>query len=112
MRAAQRAVLDAELTFPARIKIPVPPAGLGQRLDAMQRWLDDNAGADGWTMTPAGTHGVRNDALTIYFMDAILAGAFVARWCAANRIEVRESAFRVREDAPKVRVPAPHHKTP
>ena len=85
MRAAQRAILDAELAFPARIKIAVPPDGLGQRLDAMQRWLDENAGSDGWTIMPAGTHGVMNDALAIYFMDAVLAGAFVARWCAANR---------------------------
>jgi hypothetical protein len=107
MRAAQRAVLDAELAFPARIKIAVPPDGLGQRFDAMQRWLDDNAGADGWAMTPAGTRGVMNDAVAIYFVDATLAGAFVARWCAANRVEVREGVFRVREDAPKARLPAP-----
>jgi hypothetical protein len=79
MRAAQRAVLDAELTFPARIKIAVPSSGLGQRLDAMQRWLDDNAGADRWAMAPAGRRGVRNDAVAIYFMDAVLAGAFVTR---------------------------------
>jgi hypothetical protein len=46
------------------------------------------------------------------FLDATLAGAFVARWCAANRVQVTEGVFRVRDDAPKARVPAPHHKTP
>lgn len=112
MKAAQRAVLDAELTFPARIKIAAPANGLGRRLDAMQQWLDDNAGADGWVMMPAGTRGVRNDALAIYFMDAVLAGAFVTRWCAANRVQVTEGVFRVRDDSPTVRVSAKAHKTP
>ena len=112
MRAAQRAILDAELAFPARIKIAVPPDGLGRRLDAMQRWLDENAGSDGWTIMPAGTRGVMNDALAIYFMDAVLAGAFVARWCTANRMQVTEGVFRVRDDAPAVRVAAKAHKTP
>jgi hypothetical protein len=32
-------------------------------------------------MTPSGTRGVLNDALSIYFADAALANAFVARWC-------------------------------
>jgi hypothetical protein len=33
----------------------------------------------GWAMTPSGTRGVLNDAASIYFVDATLAGAFVAR---------------------------------
>jgi hypothetical protein len=28
--------------------------------------------------------GVLNDAVSIYFLDATLAGAFVARWCAVT----------------------------
>jgi hypothetical protein len=32
--------------------------------------LDDNCGAEGWAMTPSGTRGVLNDALSIYFADA------------------------------------------
>src|SRR5882672_4919177 len=38
-------------------------------------------GASGWAMTAAGMRGVVNDALAIYFLDATLASAFVARWC-------------------------------
>jgi len=38
-------------------------------------------GAGGWAMTPSGLRGVLNDAVSIYFTDAALAGAFVARWC-------------------------------
>jgi hypothetical protein len=33
----------------------------------------------GWALTPSGTRGVLNDADSIYFVDATLAGAFVAR---------------------------------
>ena len=32
-------------------------------------------------MTPSGTRGVVNDALSIYFADATMASAFVARSC-------------------------------
>jgi len=33
----------------------------------MTAWLDENCSAVGWTMTPSGTRGVLNDALSIYF---------------------------------------------
>ena len=29
-----------------------------------------------------------NDALAVYFLDATIASAFVARWCAIQRIEM------------------------
>jgi hypothetical protein len=40
---------------------------------------------------------VLNDAASIYFADATLAGAFVARWCAGYRIETAGGVFQVRE---------------
>jgi hypothetical protein len=46
---------------------------------------------------PAGLRGVVNDAIAIYFLDATLAAAFVARWCAGSNVEISEGAFRVRE---------------
>jgi hypothetical protein len=70
----------------------------------MTAWLDENCGADGWAMTPSGTRGVLNDAVSIYFPDAALAGAFVARWCIGYKVETAEGAFRVREDEPTPRV--------
>jgi hypothetical protein len=76
----------AERRFPARIRIGVPPGGFGQRYMEMTAWLDANCGANGWAMTPCGLRGVLNDAASIYFLDATLAGAFVARWCAGSRI--------------------------
>jgi len=72
----------------------------------MTAWLDENCGADGWAMTPSGTRGVLNDAVSIYFPDATLAGAFGARWCIGYKVETAKGAFRVREDEPTPRVGA------
>jgi hypothetical protein len=33
-------------------------------LDQIKAWLGENCGADGWAMTPSGTRGVLNDALS------------------------------------------------
>jgi len=66
--------------FLVRIRIGVPPGGLGQRHTQITAWLDENCGADGWAMTPSGTRGVLNEALSIYFAYATLVNAFVNRW--------------------------------
>jgi hypothetical protein len=59
---------------------------LGSRLDQIIAWLDANCGADAWTITPSGIRSVVNDALAIYFLEAAIASAFVARWCAVYRV--------------------------
>jgi hypothetical protein len=110
--SAKTIIAEAERRFPARIKLAVPPGGFGQQLDLMQRWLDENAGADGWAMATAGLRGVLNDAVAIYFRDAALAAAFVARWCSGYRAEAVDGAFRVREDEPAPRVGVGLHRTP
>ena len=46
----------------------------------MTAWLDENCGADGWVMTPFGTRGALNAALSIYFSDGTPASGFVTRW--------------------------------
>jgi hypothetical protein len=90
MRAAQIATRYNERRFPVRIRIGVPPTGLGKQLTQMQDWLDHNAGADGWAMTPSGQRGVLNDALSIHLSDAAIASAFVARWCIGYRPETAD----------------------
>jgi hypothetical protein len=60
----------------------------------MTAWLDENCGADGWVITPSGTRGVLNDAVSIYFLDTTLPGAFVARWCTGYRVETAAACFR------------------
>jgi hypothetical protein len=90
----------AERRFPVRIRIAVPSSGLGQRHGQICAWLDENCGADGWAMTPSGTRGVLNDAVSIYFADATLASAFVARWCVGSKIDTAGGVFQVREDEP------------
>jgi hypothetical protein len=59
-------IAEAERRFPVRIRLAIPIGGLGERLNQMQTWLDQNAGADGWAMTPSGSRGVVNDAIAIY----------------------------------------------
>jgi hypothetical protein len=113
MAASSRLMItEAERRFPARIRIAVPPGGLGRQLDDMTAWLDANCGAGDWAMTPAGLRGVINDAVAIYFLDTALANAFVARWCIGYRVETVEGSFRLRDDAPTPRVAAALHRTP
>jgi hypothetical protein len=63
-------------------------------------------------MTPSGTRGVLDDALSIYFADAALANAFVARWCVGARAETAGGVFQARDDDAEARVSAGTHKTP
>jgi hypothetical protein len=105
-------IISAERRFPVRIRIGVPPGGFGQRHGEMTAWLDENCGSDGWAMTPSGVRGVLNDAVSIYFLDATLASAFVARWCAGYKVETAEGVFRVRTDDPAARTAASMHRTP
>jgi len=105
-------ITTAERTFPVRIRIAVPSESLGRRHAQITPWLDENCGSDRWAMTPSGTRGVLNDAVSIYFADATLASAFVARWCAGGRAEITEGVFQVRKDEPAQRIGEPGHSTP
>lgn len=108
-RASQRA---AKRQFPVRVRIAVPPEGLGHQLALMHAWLDQTCGAAGWSSAPAGTAGVVNDAIAFYFEDAALAHAFVVRFCCGWRVETIAGAFAVRREEPPPRHPAVAHKTP
>jgi len=105
-------ITEAERRFPARIRIAVPPDGLGRQFDGMMAWLDANCGAGNWAMAPAGLRGVVNDALAIYFLEPALANAFVDRWCLGYRVETVGGSLRLREDDPQPAQGAPLHKTP
>ena len=105
-------ITAAERTFPVRIRIAVPADGLGRRHTQITVWLDENCGSDRWAMTPSGMRGVLNDAVSIYFADATLASAFVARWCAGSKVTTAGGVFQVREDEPAPRIGAPGHSTP
>ena len=104
-------ITEAERRFPCRIKLAVPVGGFGERLTAMQAWLDENCGADGWSLTPTGLRGVVNDAVAVYFLDATSAAAFVGRWCTGAHVEISDGAFRVREDRPQPRIATLPHRT-
>ena len=102
----------AERRFPVRVRIAVPPDGLGRRHAQMTAWLDENCGSDGWAMTSSGTRGVLNDAVSLYFADAMLASAFVVRWCVGSKVEAVGGVFHMREDEPAPRSGAGLHRTP
>ena len=70
----------------------------------------ENCGADSWAMTPSGTRGVLNDALSIYFGAATLASAFVARWCVVAKVAMAGACSRFQEDEPEPRVGAGLHR--
>jgi hypothetical protein len=105
-------ITAAEQRFPVRIRVGIPSGGFGQRHSQMTAWLDENCGAEGWAMTPSGMRGVLNDAVSIYFADATLASAFVARWCAGYKVETVGGVFRVRDDEPAERNQGAMHRTP
>ena len=86
--------------------------GSAKRHTQMTAWTDENCGASGWAITPSGMRGVLNDAISIYFADATLASAFVARWCAVSTAEPTGGVFQVREGEPAPRVGAGLHRTP
>jgi hypothetical protein len=88
MSATKQTAHEAERQFAVRTRIAVPPERLGSQLDQMIAWLDANCGAGSSSMTPSGTCGVVNDALTINFLEPAHARAFVNRWCIGCRIEI------------------------
>ena len=63
-------------------------------------------------MTPSGMRGVLDDAISLYFADATLASAFVARWCVGSKVEAAGGVFQVGEDEPAPRVGAGLHRMP
>ena len=110
---ARDMITSAEPPLPVRIRIGVPPQGLGQRHTQMTAWPDDNCSPVGWAMTPRGTRGVLNDALSIYFADATLASAFAASWCVGAKVETDGGVFQVRESEPEPpRLGVGHDRTP
>jgi hypothetical protein len=63
-------------------------------------------------VTSSGTRGVLNDALSIYFADATLASAFVARWCLGAKAETVGGVYQVGDDEPERRIGSGLHRTP
>jgi hypothetical protein len=107
-----RAQRQVERQFPVRVRIAVPPEGLGRQLEIMHAWLDETCGPDSWASAPAGLAGIVNDATAFYFFDdASFAHAFVVRFCCGYRVETIEGAFAVRDDPPPPRRGAAAHKT-
>jgi hypothetical protein len=103
-------VADAERQFPVRIAVRVSPDGIaGRRYRAMSDWLDENCGVGGWSIAPAGTRGVLNDAVAVYVNGPTCAVGFVARWCVPGD---PTGFYALRTDEPPRRVPSQLHSSP
>jgi hypothetical protein len=111
-RASRQSQRAAERQFPVRLRIAVPPDGLGRQLRVMHAWLDETCGPAGWASAPSGTGGIVNDEIAFYFESAEFAHAFVARFCCGYRIETIAGSFAMRSDEPPPRQTAATHKTP
>jgi len=111
-RASMRVQRRAEQRFPVRVRIAVPPEGLGRQLEIMHAWLDETCGGEGWATAAAGLAGVVSDAIALYFAEPAFAHAFVARFCCGYRVETIKGAFAVRRDTPPARRDPLVHKTP
>jgi hypothetical protein len=68
--------------FPIRIKLAVPPYGLGPLLDDMQAWLRSNLPRDAFAVHSARTIG--GDAVAIYFVAIDDAARFLAAFPSAT----------------------------
>ena len=62
-------------------------------------------------MRPSGVRGVLNDAVSVYFLDVTLAGAFFAWWCAGSRAVTEGGVVRMRDDEAKPHVGAALQRT-
>jgi hypothetical protein len=111
-RPSVRARDAAERCYPVRVRIAVPPEGLGRQLALMHAWLDETCGTGGWATAPSGLAGVANDAIAFYFQDAAFAHAFVARFCCGYRVATIVGAFVADRSDPPPRRSAAAHKTP
>lgn len=103
---------EAERQFPVRVRIAVPPDGLGRQLAVMHVWLDDTCGPTGWASAPAGIGGIVNDAVAFYFEDAAFAHAFVNRFCCGYKVVPTAGAFAVRTATPPPSRGVAPHRTP
>jgi hypothetical protein len=120
MPGNRRAIIaEAEQRFPLRIVIRVPGDGIGSRYGPMTAWLDENCGINGWSIAPAGTRGIVNDAVALYLNRPTCAVGFVARWCRPKVVTPEgyipgdpPGFYALRQDEPAQREPSRGHFSP
>ena len=65
-----------DLAFPVRVKLAVPPGGLGPKLTAIGAWLQERAGKGNYAVHSA--PGLAGDTMAVHFREVDTARAFVA----------------------------------
>ena len=81
----------AERYFPVRMRVLVPPCGLGTELDAMHAWLHAQFGRHGYWIGSEAGPGLA-DAVLIYFLDVPSAQAFVDRFACGRHLRAPEGS--------------------
>ena len=76
-----RAIVTEAAPIPHADRHQGAPGGIGRLYPAMTEWLNENCGIKGWSIAPAGTRGILNDAVAVYVSSPTCAVSFVARWC-------------------------------
>ena len=82
---AQRTRLQSktdDLAFPVRVKLSVPPGGLGPKLTVIGAWLQVRAGKGNYAVHSAS--GRTGDTMAVHFRDVKTARAFVAAFPDVN----------------------------
>jgi hypothetical protein len=83
-RRRSQAKREAERLFPHHVDVPVPPGGLGRRINDMVAWCQARLREDAWTQHShrgePGPDGVPIDYARFYFADQPNAEAFRTRW--------------------------------
>jgi hypothetical protein len=112
IRAAVRAQLEADRRYPSRARTAVPPEELNGQLEIIHAWPDETCGTEGWATASAGTTGILNDAVALYFEDTAVAHTFVARFCCGLSGGDDSWSLCTPQRVPVVPRGAPDHKTP
>ena len=88
IRRSTPARITDDRYFPVRVRIGVPQGGFGEQLNVMHGWLNLHAGRGNFAI-----HGAPNDlsvdAALFYFMDIVVARAFVERFACALAVVQR-----------------------
>jgi len=83
----------ADRYFPVRVRVAVPPHGLGFRLNEMSEWLTHHVGHRNYFLGGRGGATSR-DTMAIYFLDMIAAHAFAEAFGAAVSLAIGSESER------------------
>jgi hypothetical protein len=79
-----RAQREAERRYPVRVRIAVPPEGLGRQLEIMHAWLDETCGAYALARGRPARAPIKAKGIRIPAESQVLAGTPMVATCEAR----------------------------